>query len=428
MVKLRAGALKVELRAVRILYVTPLWSGFRDALFCGTEARGMPAFVLPLRQMIRLGYEVDLIVASPELHELDIGVEWLEESQIQITHWNIGTKIGSLESYMRLQNVIDSALTTKDYDFVYGHGSIGAIANKVALRRGVPVGVRLYGTFLARDLSCKMPNSKWKRQCLKTRCFLRHPLEYQCFTLPKEFLLVTNDGTKADYVYSQIGKKTYRWLFWLNGCSKPCQGDNEDMHSLDQAVGIFSEKRTFLLYPARIARWKRQHLAIELLAKINRCEGMQLDLVFAGHVTDEDYYKHLNKLVQTYGLSGNVHFLGPISRDELHLLYKRCLAVLSFYDVSNLGNVAIEALSNGCILIGMNDGSLDSLIVNGEAGFLVDNIDEAVAVIEGLLSNENLRRKIQFSAMNVANLKIATWDMRIKKEIQLIRQCVDGTL
>ena len=48
---------------MKILYVTPLWTGLKDILFNGfEEARGMPAFIKPLKELISRGHEVDLFL------------------------------------------------------------------------------------------------------------------------------------------------------------------------------------------------------------------------------------------------------------------------------------------------------------------------------------------------------------------------------
>ncbi len=409
---------------MRILYVTPLWSGLKDALFCGCEPMGMPAFTNPLREMIKRGYEIDLVVASSEIQSVNLGVEWLDSSRILFADWDISSPIRALKSIVILYRTVDLALKNRTYDFVYGHGSIGAVANIAALRHHIPIGMRLYGTFLSRELGYgKSPNSL-EMFVRKILCFIRHPLEYLSFILPKDFLLVTNDGSRGDYVWQQIGNSQYKWHFWLNGFPTDEATEGTDIVMRSELQHFIADETHFLLYPARIARWKRQHLALDLLEKLIYSEKLELRLVFVGHVTDEGYYTELKEIVQSKGLSDYVCFIGPVAKQELRMLYRHSLAVLSFYDVSNLGNVAIEALSYGCVLVSIDDGTLDSLVVHGESGFLIRDIDEAVPIVRNLLSDSDLRNHVRTSANTIAKARIMSWSERVDQEIELIHKSV----
>jgi hypothetical protein len=93
-----------------------------------------------------------------------------------------------------LYNSISHVLKKERYDFVYGHGSIGSIANLIANKNRIPCAIRLYGTFLANKIYSQS----------KISIFLHHPLEYLCFIIPKQFLLITNDGTRGDEVYKHL--------------------------------------------------------------------------------------------------------------------------------------------------------------------------------------------------------------------------------
>ena len=57
---------------MKILYVTYMWSALSDLLLqAGLEARGMPAFIRPLRGLVDRGHEVDLLIGLPDQETID---------------------------------------------------------------------------------------------------------------------------------------------------------------------------------------------------------------------------------------------------------------------------------------------------------------------------------------------------------------------
>lgn len=395
---------------MRILYVTPLWSGFRDVLLEGAKnAKGMPAFINPLKKLFELGHEVDIVVAESGISEkdLNISVDWLEGTRIIFVNWDTkGCK--KIFSILKLYFVVNRILNEKKYDFVYGHGSIGTVANMVANLHGITCGIRLYGTFLAKEIN----------RLSKIRIAVRHPLEYMAFKLPKDFLLVTNDGTRGDLVYKYLTnqKANYKFYFMLNGVDlpKPMSKDNLSQDCF---------KSPFMVYPARIARWKRQHLAIDILKGLHD-KGLLMNLYFAGHITDMDYWDEIKGKITNYGLDSYVTYLGTVDKTLLYSLYQNAVAVLSLYELSNLGNVVIEALSYGAIVLSLNDGSLDTIVESGKTAILVNDSSEAVNQILFYYKNYSKTLEIRNLATHKASEIFKDWDSRAEEEIQLIENAV----
>lgn len=397
---------------MKILYVTSLWSGFRDILFEGAKnAKGMPAFINPLKRLVELGHEVDIVVTDSDIsnRDLNILVHWLDKSRISLVDWNSKGGVNKCLSMVRVCCVINHKLRSNKYDFVYGHGSIGALANIVAKYHCVPSGIRLYGSFLITEIN----------KFSKMQIAIRHPLEYLVFKLPKDFLLITNDGSKGDEVYNYLTNQQskYKFYFMLNGVDLPIQVPNQENISIKQV------KSPFILYPARIARWKRQHLALEILKSLHD-NGFPINLYFAGHITDLNYWNQIKERIVDYGLESFVTYLGTVDRSVLFNMYKKAMVVMSLYEVSNMGNVVIEALQSGAIVMSLNDGSLQAVIVNGQNGILIDNPHDAVNEIKHLI-NDNyninaIRERAEYSASEL----FKDWTTRAEEEIQLIQDAV----
>ncbi len=383
----------------KILYVTPMWSGLKDLLE-GTDrtAKGMPAFIEPLRR-ISDAADVRLCILDKKTYKIGSKVEG---ASVVLSIALPKSKILAVTALLRSAFSIAHYCIREKVSLVYCHGSMGCIGTLAAWFARKPHAHRLYGTFLATELDSS-----------RSQLVIRHPLEALTFIRPGQFLLVTNDGTKGDLVFAKLNwkmKDKKRFYFWLNGVSKSHQS-----FALLQS----DEMENTLLYVARFDPWKGQHRAIELLSKL-KAVGRSVRLLFLGHIRDEEYLTNLKASITRAGLEDFIEFGGTKSRNELYELYSRCLAVLSFYDFSNLGNVAIEALSAGGRLVCLNDGSMDGLIENGHNGFLVHNMDEAATVVENLIIDEKIRKRVSEAAVISANKNFRSWDERSASEMGLV--------
>lgn len=129
----------------------------------------------------------------------------------------------------------------------------------------------------------------------------------------------------------------------------------------------------YLLFLGRIHPDKGAHTAIE----VARRAGMPL--VMAGIVQDEDYFR---ELVAPHIDGERVRFLGPVGpvdRDRLLGGAAALLHLIAFEEPFGLS--VVEALATGTPVIATPLGSLPELIRHGTTGFLVDDVDGAVAAV-----------------------------------------------
>jgi glycosyltransferase involved in cell wall biosynthesis len=398
---------------MKILYVTPLWTGLRDLLYSGSgTSSGMPAFIRPLQRLISSEHQVDiaLLVDDALAGNSMSPPDWLTSSNIRIVPRG-NSSTSRLRSYRRLLFLVNQMISENGYDFIYGHGLPGVVGTYAAKKSGLASGHRLYGTFLSKHLG------KWPA----LRTFLYSPLEYFAFTWPKSFLLMTNDGTRGDIVHEAIGKRgAYDFHFWLNGVDHLSSHYERTQRPEHTTPGLY------LLYPARISRWKQQHLAVELLARLQRKVTQDVVLRFVGHASDPEYLREVESLALETCRPGSVEFLGPVPTGSLQALYSGAVAVLSMYNLSNLGNVAIEAISSGAVLLALNDGSLDGIINHGDNGLLMQDLNEGADLISKLIANPKWSEAISGRAIQSARHLFSSWEARSDREISLIRSAVSN--
>ena len=132
-----------------------------------------------------------------------------------------------------------------------------------------------------------------------------------------------------------------------------------------------------LIFLGRIHPDKGVHLAIE----VARQSGMRL--IIAGIVQDETYFR---EQIQPHLDDEKILYIGPVDVKGKNELFARARALLHLNTIpERFGLVLVEANAAGVPVIAMDLGSCREVIKDGETGFLVANVAEAVRVLERIL-------------------------------------------
>jgi glycosyltransferase involved in cell wall biosynthesis len=128
-----------------------------------------------------------------------------------------------------------------------------------------------------------------------------------------------------------------------------------------------------LIFLGRIHPDKGVHLAIE----VARLSGMRL--IIAGIIQDKAYFRDQ---VQPHLDDQNIFYIGPVGVTGKNDLFARARALLHLNTIpERFGLVLVEANAAGVPVIAMDLGSCREVIKEGETGFLVDNVAEAVRAV-----------------------------------------------
>src|SRR6185295_1140370 len=125
-----------------------------------------------------------------------------------------------------------------------------------------------------------------------------------------------------------------------------------------------------LIFLGRIHPDKGVHLAIA----VARLSG--LPLLIAGIIQDEKYFQ---KQVEPYLDDGEIRYIGAVDAQGKNDLFARAKALLHLNTIpERFGLVLAEANAAGVPVIAMDLGSCREVIKDGQTGFLVNTVDEAV--------------------------------------------------
>jgi glycosyltransferase involved in cell wall biosynthesis len=144
-----------------------------------------------------------------------------------------------------------------------------------------------------------------------------------------------------------------------------------------------------LIFLGRIHPDKGVHLAIE----VARLSGRRL--IIAGIIQDEVYYR---EKLKPHIDGRKICYIGPVGIAGKNELFARACALLHLNTIpERFGLVLAEANAAGVPVIAMDLGSCREVIHDGQTGFLVNNVNEAVLVLDRLsgIDRRTCRQRVQ---------------------------------
>lgn len=403
---------------MKILYLTPAWFGFDKIIYDGAEEiTGLPSFSYPLKELVESGHTIDMVVIyTSSERDLNFKLDWVKKINF-LCQFKYDLRLPwKIFSILKYRSYIKKLIDSNKYDFVYVHGSSPSVANDLISKKGIPIGQRLYGTFLW---------DKIKSQGL-FRTKIKHLVEYLSFKTKKSFLLVTDDGSGANKVVDELFIKKctpYDFFYWKNGVSRLLI---EESYEQEFNFKKLPEK-PFIFYCARFDAWKRQERLIDILKALSD-QSIDINVVFAGpfDTLGDDYYNHVRKYADDLGVLESCIFLGSVSKQDIYLYNKYALASLSLYDVCNVTSVFHEMMASGALIIVRDDLDVREFIKTGENGFLVNSNDECVSLVKDILLDSHSYENIRVNAVKTSHEMTPDWSLRSSREVKLIESYVSN--
>lgn len=133
---------------------------------------------------------------------------------------------------------------------------------------------------------------------------------------------------------------------------------------------------------------------IERAIRIAQACGVPLKVAAKVDKADEEYFK---REVEPLLSSGGVEFIGEINDSQKPAFLSGAKALLFAIDWPEpFGLVMIEAMACGCPVIAFRRGSVPEVMDEGITGFIVDNVEQAIAACGRLGELDRGRVRAQF--------------------------------
>lgn len=171
-----------------------------------------------------------------------------------------------------------------------------------------------------------------------------------------------------------------------------------------------------LLYVGALYRSKGLGTILEAMAK---SDNVDLSLTVIGKGVDEAYFR---ERIHSLGLSERVELLGQISHDEVFHYMKEADALL-LISHETFGMVYVEAMSQGCIPVGVINDGIDGVVIQGENGFLtkLGDSDNLASLLNqfSVMNSEQVERISQNAFQTACSMSQSFLAERALKEILL---------
>jgi glycosyltransferase involved in cell wall biosynthesis len=144
-----------------------------------------------------------------------------------------------------------------------------------------------------------------------------------------------------------------------------------------------------LIFLGRIHPDKGVHLAIE----VARLSGMRL--IIAGIIQDKGYFR---EQIEPHLDDQNILYIGPVDGKGKNELFARARVLLHLNTIpERFGLVLVEANAAGVPVIAMDLGSCREVIKDGQTGFLVDSVTEAIRAVGRIseIDRSDCRSRVQ---------------------------------
>lgn len=234
--------------------------------------------------------------------------------------------------------------------------------------------------------------------------------------------LMTNDGTRGKEVLQNYGVRSDRILFFPNGVSKLCKDKQKEVR----------ESKRLLSYPinlftlSRLIYWKRVDLGPKIISMlVNKFDNKNFHLTIFGAGNTEDV-RRMRATIKEYNVSDYVDYSGPVPYEKTTEIFASYDILLSLYIMNNITNPLLEAVFYGIPVMTIYKADLAELIGERVKGCIMlkdsENEKELIQQAAEQLNNTDIGRlQEMYSFMENGSTNIGTWDQRMSKELDFIR-------
>ncbi len=250
----------------------------------------------------------------------------------------------------------------------------------------------------------------------------RYP-HFQALETEADLTIMTDDGTQGDEVLNNLNNRSKKVLFWKNGVDINTNEQKNDIAitKIREKLGL-SPSDEVLMTVSRLASWKKVNRAIEALSVIIK-KRPECKLVIVG---DGNEKQNLINLTKKLNLESNVIFAGSVPQIEVKNYLNLADIFLSLYDLSNVGNPLLEAMSCGKPIITLDVGNTSSIIKNEVNGILLDleQLNKLPEYIHKILNDKCFAEKLGKNAKHYAKKYFWSWDERMKAELAIVNTLI----
>jgi glycosyltransferase involved in cell wall biosynthesis len=342
---------------MKILHIAPVWETVPPPAYGGTEA---VVFQL-VEELVRRGHDVTLWAAG-------------DSTTTATLRWSSPRSLRTAEisdrgphDWLHIAHALEDA-ATGDYDLIHNHAGELPLAFSRLVDK--PVLSTMHYTATKDTLPIWNDAAGWY-----------NTISHSQYALLPEFSRLKHAGT----VYNGIDVQSFPFS---------------------------SQKGDYLLFLSRMAEDKAPHIAIEVAHRLGK------RLLMAGKV-DWREHEYFERVVLPLIDGDQIQFLGEADSTLKRALYRDAIALLLPLQWDEpFGLVSIEAMACGTPVIAFPRGALPELVVHGETGFLVENVDEMAEATKRVSEISSAQCRARVTALFDCRRMVDAYELAYRRVIR----------
>jgi glycosyltransferase involved in cell wall biosynthesis len=127
-----------------------------------------------------------------------------------------------------------------------------------------------------------------------------------------------------------------------------------------------------------------------------------MQLVIAGSGTDRGYHRTIVNMIAKSPVRKKILQIGQVTRDDMKVLYNSCDACIFATEIEACPNIAIEAMTAGCVIISCDKQPLPEMFSGSSVEYRARDVGDLVSKLRLSLTDPELREKLKTMALSRA--------------------------
>lgn len=310
-------------------------------------------------------------------------------------------------------------------DIIYGYEPAGFVAARLLKKFGIIKNAKIVSRFQG-----VLYVKEWIRRKEKMRYLTNFDYLY-ALKAPSDLCIMTNDGSKGDWVLKQIRSKQTNVCFWPNGVDNFSVSE-EEVVNFNRENLSFSTPKVRLVSVSRLDEHKRIDRGINIIEHIIKQIGYtNIHYTIIG---EGAHRLKLERLVESKGLGKYITFTGAVNHTYVKLYLYLSDFFISMYNSTNVGNPLLESIRLNKLIVTLNNGDTGSWVQHKINGLIYPVNDDkdlgqsdysliASDIYKLIISPKEKGRLIE-GIRKTEKDKLWTWEERFKAEIEKVKNLI----
>jgi glycosyltransferase involved in cell wall biosynthesis len=177
----------------------------------------------------------------------------------------------------------------------------------------------------------------------------------------------------------------------------------------------------YLLYVSQFHRYKNVLRLIEAFAVLLRTRP-ELSLVLVGELIDREYWREIEARVAELGIKDRIRHVPQCDRETLVGMYQNALIFVQPSLAETCSFPLLEAMAMGTPIAAAGESALPEMAADAAVYFDPYNVDEIATVLEQLIHDEALRKRL--SRNGIARAEAFSWEETARKTLAIFEQAI----